>query len=569
MGRRALVVEGPTTVGAIENAYKPELLPDFDPTVSGKAQEGDAGTTGGNACSHGGSDIRENAQVTGKNTADFKKTENHQKALKEATEFRIRMRNDELSIVVIDPKAESAEHLASRITFLGYSVYTASNEESSRALILELPAVAAVLVAPDPGYKLLASLLQAKVDNSLRFACYLINRVEAGVKPPAAYMSSIRGVIPSDPSYKALLGMLQEAVTLYQCSDGEENEGSALLKRNLMGCSRNIQAVHGLVRQVASTDASVLISGESGTGKEVIARSVHSLSSRRDHPFVPINCGAIPAELLESELFGHEKGAFTGAINSRKGRFEIAEGGTLFLDEIGDMPLDMQVKLLRVLQELTFERIGGHKTVRANVRIVAATHRDLEQLVAEGKFRMDLFYRLNVFPIEIAPLRKRVNDIPMLAEGYINKLELEQRNSVRLSDCAMACLSRYYWPGNVRELFNLLERLAILYPNKLIKWSDLPDQFSPNAELFVEQKEEPEDWEPFALPGISGADLPLEGIDLKPHMADIERNLMTQALTQSGWVVARAAKLLNLQRTTLVEKMRKFDIQRPEQLTDF
>jgi sigma-54 specific flagellar transcriptional regulator A len=317
---------------------------------------------------------------------------------------------------------------------------------------------------------------------------------------------------------------------------------------------------------VAATDASVLISGESGTGKEVIARCVHNLSSRRDSPFVPINCGAIPAELLESELFGHEKGAFTGAISSRPGRFEIAEGGTLFLDEIGDMPLDMQVKLLRVLQELTFERVGSHKTIRANVRIVAATHRNLEQLIAEGKFRMDLFYRLNVFPIEITPLRKRVSDIPMLAEAYINKLEREQRNSIRLSDSAMACLARYYWPGNVRELFNLLERLAILYPDKLIKWSDLPDKFRPNEELFVEQQEELVDWQTL---GAGGAALPMDGIDLRPHLADIERHLMTQALAQSDWVVARAAKLLNLQRTTLVEKMRKFDIQRPEKLTDY
>ncbi len=489
------------------------------------------------------------------------------------------MINQELSIVVLDSNPETAEQTASLVKFLGYCVYIATNEESIRARILELPAIAAILVASDPGYKLLASSLQARADNSLKFACYLINRAGAGVKPPAAFRSRIHGVIPANPSYKALLSTLQEAILFYKCSGDEENEASALLYRNLVGCSSDIQTVHKLVSQVAATDASVLISGESGTGKEVVARCVHSLSARRDHPFVPINCGAIPAELLESELFGHERGAFTGAISSRQGRFEIAEGGTLFLDEIGDMPLDMQVKLLRVLQELTFERVGSHKTIRANVRIVAATHRNLEQLVAEGKFRMDLFYRLNVFPIEITPLRKRVSDIPMLAEGYINKLEREQRNSLRLSDCAMACLARYYWPGNVRELFNLLERLSILYPDKLIKWSDLPDKYRPNEELFVEQLEESVDWQSPGLagPGLAGpgligtggADLPLDGIDLRPHLADIERNLMTQALTQSEWVVARAAKLLNLQRTTLVEKMRKFEIQRPEKLTDY
>jgi sigma-54 specific flagellar transcriptional regulator A len=275
-------------------------------------------------------------------------------------------------------------------------------------------------------------------------------------------------------------------------------------------------------------------------------------------------------ELLESELFGHEKGAFTGAIGSRQGRFEMAEGGTLFLDEIGDMPMSMQVKLLRVLQERSFERVGGNKTIKTNVRIVAATHRNLEQMVKEGSFRVDLFYRLNVFPIEISPLRDRVEDIPLLVKSCIRKLESESRVPPKLSDNVLACLAKYYWPGNVREVFNLVERLAILFSGRTVNWGDLPDKFRPNHDWLAEQAEESpkQSLNASSLP-VWSVSLPCDGIDLKPHLADIECDLMAQALEQSEWVVARAAKLLNLRRTTLVEKMRKFELSRPEELSTF
>lgn len=479
------------------------------------------------------------------------------------------MQNQELSVVVLDSDSKAAEQGAALVRFLGYPAYTATNEQSFRARIDELPSVVAVFVAADPGYKLLDCVLRVATEKSLKCGCCLTAGKGVSEKLPAAYKSRIQAVVPEKVSYRELLKMLQEAVLFFKSGGSTGSESSALLYRNLVGGSRATHNVHQLIRQVANTEASVLVTGESGTGKEVVARCIHSLSSRRDHPFVPINCGAIPAELLESELFGHEKGAFTGAITSRQGRFEIAEGGTLFLDEIGDMPLDMQVKLLRVLQELTFERVGSHKSIRSNVRIVAATHRDLEQLVAEGKFRLDLFYRLNVFPIEITPISKRLGDIPLLVEFYINKLELEQRNSLRLSECALACLARYSWPGNVRELFNLLERLAILFPDKIIMWSDLPDKFRPNQELFVEPLDDSTDGLVPPKAEGRGTELPLDGLDLRPHLADIERSLMTQALMQSEWVVARAAKLLNLQRTTLVEKMRKFEIQRPQEVTNY
>ncbi|HEY5264100.1 MAG TPA: sigma-54 dependent transcriptional regulator [Steroidobacteraceae bacterium] len=243
------------------------------------------------------------------------------------------------------------------------------------------------------------------------------------------------------------------------------------------GTSRAMRDVHRLIEQVAPFDTNVLILGESGTGKEMVARHVHELSGRAGHPFVPVNCGAIPADLLESELFGHEKGAFTGALSTRLGRFEFAEGGTLFLDEIGDMSLQMQVKLLRVLQERTFERVGSNRTIRCNVRIIAATHRDLDAAISAGRFREDLFYRLNVFPVQMPPLRDRLEDLPVLIEHLVQRHGHGPGRHLRLDSQAMNCLARNPWPGNVRELANLLERLAILFPEQTVTAGDLPERY--------------------------------------------------------------------------------------------
>jgi sigma-54 dependent transcriptional regulator, flagellar regulatory protein len=233
----------------------------------------------------------------------------------------------------------------------------------------------------------------------------------------------------------------------------------------LKGNSQAIVNIRKSINQVAQSDATVLILGESGTGKEIIARALHDASLRRSRLFVPINCGAIPGELLESELFGHEKGAFTGALSARQGRFEMAEGGTLFLDEIGDMPMAMQVKLLRVLQERSYERVGSNKTLHCDVRIIAATHRCLADEIKENRFREDLFYRLNVFPIEVSPLRDRAEDIPLLVKDIIACLEASNRCSVRFTNASLAVLMQYEWPGNIRELANLIERMTIIYPN--------------------------------------------------------------------------------------------------------
>ena len=336
------------------------------------------------------------------------------------------------------------------------------------------------------------------------------------------------------------------------------------LFRSLVGTSREVAVVRKMMNQVAEKEVTVLIQGESGTGKEVVARNLHYHSDRRDSPFVPVNCGAIPAELLESELFGHEKGAFTGAVNSRAGRFEMAEGGTLFLDEIGDMPLHMQVKILRVLQEKSFERVGGNKTYKTNVRIIAATHRDLEKMIEEGQFREDLYYRLNVFPIEMPSLRNRAEDIPLLINELVSRMESENNTSIRFNSSAILSLCQHQWAGNVRELANLVERMAIMQPYGVVGVQDLPKKYR-HIEMEGPFEFETPLEDPAKPSMVSAGDialLPETGIDLKEYITGLEQSLIQQALDDSGGVVARAAERLTIRRTTLVEKMRKYGMQR-------
>ncbi|MEK6748664.1 MAG: sigma-54 dependent transcriptional regulator [Pseudomonadota bacterium] len=369
--------------------------------------------------------------------------------------------------------------------------------------------------------------------------------------------------------YMQLSDALHHAMVYRLGKNINRDSRSPELFRSLVGNSRSITKIRTLVAQVADSDATVLILGESGTGKEVVARNLHYHSKRRNKPFVPVNCGAIPGELLESELFGHEKGAFTGAISARQGRFELAEGGTLFLDEIGDMSLHMQVKLLRVLQERTFERVGSNKCIRADVRIIAATHRNLEELIRDGKFREDLFYRLNVFPIEMPPLRDRVEDIPLLINELIARLEAERRGSVRLTPGAIMALCQYRWQGNVRELANLIERLVIMYPYGVVDIGDLPEKFSPQAKVLASSDDtlrvtlKNNDPAPHIFEqSPSLPRLPREGLDLKEHLNTLEFSLIKQALDDAGGVVAHAAKRLKMRRTTLVEKLRKYGLTR-------
>ena len=312
---------------------------------------------------------------------------------------------------------------------------------------------------------------------------------------------------------------------------------------NLVSASDAMKDVLRLVERVASTESTVLILGESGTGKELIAQTIHFHSTRRRGCLLPVNCGAIPEALIESELFGHEKGAFTGAVTSKPGRFELASGGTIFLDEIGDLSLPLQVKLLRVLQERTFERIGGGRTLKADVRVLAATNQNLESLVAAKQFREDLYYRLNVVPIVVPPLRQRPEDIPLLGNHFIRQFN-EWRGAVLggISPEALGLLCRYQWPGNVRELSNTIERIAILKRQGIIEPQDLPEKIR-NAQ---------------ALPVANvPTSIPVGGLNLFQAVEEFEKRLIVEALERTNWVKSRAAQLLHINRTTLMEKLKK------------
>ena len=397
---------------------------------------------------------------------------------------------------------------------------------------------------------------------------------QAAAEWPEELRRRVLATLEMPLSYNKLLDSLHRAQVYREMYDQARERGRQRepnLFRSLVGTSRAIQQVRQMMQQVADTEASVLILGESGTGKEVVARNLHYHSKRREAPFVPINCGAIPAELLESELFGHEKGAFTGAITSRAGRFELANGGTLFLDEIGDMPLSMQVKLLRVLQERTYERVGSNKTQSADVRIIAATHKNLEEMIEAGSFREDLYYRLNVFPIEMAPLRERIEDIPLLMNELISRMEHEKRGSIRFNSAAIMSLCRHDWAGNVRELANLVERMAIMHPYGVIGVGELPKKFrhvdDEDEDLTASLREDLEERAAIiaGLPGVNTpAMLPAEGLDLKDYLGNLEQGLIQQALDDASGVVARAAERLRIRRTTLVEKMRKYGMSRRE-----
>jgi DNA-binding NtrC family response regulator len=321
---------------------------------------------------------------------------------------------------------------------------------------------------------------------------------------------------------------------------------------DLVGESPEIQKVFRTIEKVSQSESTVLITGESGTGKELIARAIHYSSPRRAKPLVVINCGAIPGELLESELFGHEKGAFTGAHRTRIGRFELADQGTIFLDEIGDMSPDLQVKLLRVLQEQTFERVGSTRTVKVNIRVLAATNKDLVLSIDENKFREDLYYRLNVIPMRIPPLRKRKGDIPLLVNFFLTRLggrrRQDRKRMKQFSPEALEAMVSYDWPGNIRELENLMERLSVLVEGDLIELSDLPDRIRGGH----------------APMGGGLIQSPLKsGLGFNEAVDEFQRCLILEALNDTNWVKAKAAELLQINRTTLVEKIKKMKIVAP------
>jgi transcriptional regulator with GAF, ATPase, and Fis domain len=315
----------------------------------------------------------------------------------------------------------------------------------------------------------------------------------------------------------------------------------------VIGKSRTMRELYQMVERVADSDSTVLINGETGTGKGLIAKAIHRCSYRKERPFVAINCGAIPENLLESELFGHVKGAFTGATSAKTGKFEVANGGTVFLDEIGDMSPDLQVKVLKVLEEREFEPVGGCKSIKVDVRIIAATHRDLEEEVQKGNFREDLFYRLYVIPVTLPPLRERPSDIPLLTRFFINRLNQEKSTRVNsIAHQALEALVRHSWPGNVRELANLLERMVVLKGQGQILLGDLP------AKLKADIKTPPTP--------VNAPELAADGICLTTAVSEFEKNLIYQSLERSDWIKNKAAKLLHVKRTTLVEKIKRYDL---------
>ncbi|MFM5365571.1 sigma-54 dependent transcriptional regulator [Aeromonas veronii] len=465
----------------------------------------------------------------------------------------------EMGVLIVDADAQRRQQLGTVLSFMGIPWQEVAQSDLDVAIESSGP-LQGVLVGEltdRPLSELLAAFPRTP----------FLSLVEAELPN-----SNFIGVALSPFTYESLtrhLHFCQAFVSLHPRQQTHD-KGQTLL-RLLVGKGKGIQEVRRLISQVAETDANVLILGESGTGKEVVARAIHELSSRSSGPFVPINCGAIPAELLESELFGHEKGAFTGAIAARRGRFELAQGGTLFLDEIGDMPMPMQVKLLRVLQERLFDRVGGGKPIQADVRIIAATHRDLEAMIRTQGFREDLYYRLNVFPIETPPLRDRIDDIPLLLQELLNRHAEQHHGFIRLTQRALESLMQYPWPGNVRELSNLLERLLILYPHQIVDVADLPSRYrllpsEPRDERLTEMDErdalaavfqDPPELD-HSLASARTMQLPEEGVNLKEMLADLEVELIRQALESQDGVVARAADLLGMRRTTLVEKMKKY-----------
>ncbi|MDH5834951.1 sigma-54 dependent transcriptional regulator [Luteimonas kalidii] len=480
----------------------------------------------------------------------------------------------ESRILVLDQDGARAERVATLLEFMDFTprlVDDAADIDLSRARASDWVAIVVGDVGDGASWQVFAAWLAAQ-------ALHPPVLELPGHAADAAWRAHLHPQSVWPLAFPIRRTQLQEALRRASLKRLDDDARREVPTFGPTGRSAAALQLNRMIDQVAPHDTTVLILGESGTGKEVASRALHARSARRDKPFVAINCGAIPPDLLESELFGHEKGSFTGALTQRKGRFEMAEGGTLLLDEIGDMSLPMQVKLLRVLQERCFERVGGTTTIKCDVRVIAATHRNLEQRIANGEFREDLFYRLNVFPIEMPALRERGEDLPDLVAAITRQLSESGRGQVTLASDAIATLRHYAWPGNVRELSNLLERLAVLHPGGTVRAADLParyraaaaaagEAFDPpaapvpvSAAIVVEPPHAATAPDPSQLSATTT--LPPQGIDLRGHMAEIELELLRAALEQAGGVVAHAAPLLGLRRTTLVEKLRKYGIDR-------
>jgi len=449
------------------------------------------------------------------------------------------------NVLIIDDSKETRDMLAEHLRELGYEVKVASDGSEGITMIDKefFDVVLTDLVMPRvDGMAVLRYLVEHSPDS----ICIILTGHGSIKNAVEAIKAGAYDYLTKPLRMDEILLTLKRALDFRNLKRENQTLRNQLRRKyrfeNIIGDSEKMQAVFETIEKVADSDSTVLILGESGTGKELIARAIHYRSYRREGPFVPVNCAAIPDELLESELFGHEKGAFTHAIRTRIGRLELANGGTLFLDEIGDMKPNLQSKLLRVLQERQFERVGGVKTITTDMRVIAATHQDLQEAVEQKRFREDLYYRLNVIPITLPPLRERKSDIPLLAHHFLHHFNRTKKKAVReIAPDAMERLLRYHWPGNVRELENTIERIVILSSSDVITVKDLPERFQTPSEA----------------DRSVAVEIPEGGISLDEAVNEFERRLILHALHKSDWVKSKAAQLLNVNRTTLIEKIKR------------
>lgn len=456
-------------------------------------------------------------------------------------------------VLIVDDEASLRTALFRALDRKGYQVITAANaREAEQISFSEKPVDLALIDLRLPDGDGLELMTKLKMHHRQTQVVILTGHASIETAVEATRRGAFH-FVTKPCNLDEVLTLADRALSQTQLEIENHQLKSALHRKyqfdNIVGQSEAIHSVLRIIERVAESDSTVLIMGESGTGKELIAKALHYNSPRMNKPFIPINCGAIPNELLESELFGHIKGAFTGAIANRVGRFEMADGGTLFLDEIGDMNPNLQVKILRVLQERSFEPVGSTKTVYANVRVIAATNVDLETAVADGRFREDLFYRLNVIPIRIPALRERPSDIPLLLHHFMETFNRTRNRSLKaIAPDAMELLLSYPWPGNIRELENLVERLAILKGSGTVEVGDLPERY---RKVLLE-----------ADP--ARVDIPESGVDFNSAVDAYENALIMRALEKTGWNRNQAALLLRLNRTTLVEKIKKKGLRPPE-----
>ena len=453
-----------------------------------------------------------------------------------------------LSILVVEDDEGIQNLLRRLLTREGHRVTVVGSGQEALRVVQEIPVhvLMADLKLPDmDGVAVLERVLQidAKV---LGIMMSGYGSIDCAVK---AMKAGAVDFLTKPFENEGVVASINKALEVQRCRTSAQLSRKAVREhyrlKQFVGTSEPIRRVIEFVAKVADCDSTVLIQGESGTGKELVARMLHFHGETKDRPLVPVNCGAIPENLLESELFGHEKGAFTGAAHVRIGRFELAHGGTIFLDEIGELSLGLQVKLLRVLQERSFERVGGTRTIDVDVRVIAATNQDLELAVQQKRFREDLYYRLNVIPVTVPPLRERRSDIPELVHHFLERLNHgKQVASTGCSTDAMARLMDYHWPGNIRELENMIERLAVLSQSGTIEVSDLPERLQRRS-VAAEQ---------MTPHLISFSD---QGVNLSQEIEQFENRLIVGALRQANGITSKAAQLLQVNRTTLVEKMKR------------